>query len=201
MLSQIGKTRTATTALKQLISRRGYASAKGSSSGPGAPSAGSSAAYTFSDGQPVLGPDAPRPEIFVQRVALTDGSTITLRTTSPRPSYKLSKDTRNHPLWNPHLGHGVMLENVQLSRFTQRFAGFVEEAQTKTTPASGDAAAAESATAAATGKDAAGEINIADTLDDYNFDFDSLYVESAAKKKAKGKPTPSSSGKGGKKKK
>ena len=36
-------------------------------------------------------------------IALTDGSTFTLRTTSPAPIFRATKDTRNHALWNPSL--------------------------------------------------------------------------------------------------
>lgn len=42
-----------------------------------------------------------RPYTFTQLVTLSDGSAFTLRTTSPQPVYKSTKDTRNTPLWNP----------------------------------------------------------------------------------------------------
>ncbi|KAI9668699.1 MAG: hypothetical protein M1829_005312 [Trizodia sp. TS-e1964] len=42
-----------------------------------------------------------RPYTFAQLITLSDGSTFTHRTTSPLPIYKATKDTRNHPLWNP----------------------------------------------------------------------------------------------------
>ncbi|KAK4453679.1 hypothetical protein QBC34DRAFT_421841 [Podospora aff. communis PSN243] len=42
-----------------------------------------------------------RPYQFTQLVQLSDGSTFTVRTTSPAALYKSSKDTRNHILWQP----------------------------------------------------------------------------------------------------
>lgn len=42
-----------------------------------------------------------RPYTFTQLVTLSDGSAFTLRTTSPQPVYKSTKDIRNTPLWNP----------------------------------------------------------------------------------------------------
>lgn len=51
-----------------------------------------------------------RPYTFTQLVTLSDGSTYTQRTTSPQPVYKSTKDTRNHPLWQPSLDS---LRNVE----------------------------------------------------------------------------------------
>ncbi|KAL6707427.1 hypothetical protein ACN47E_004206 [Coniothyrium glycines] len=42
-----------------------------------------------------------RPYTFTQLVTLSDGSSFTIRTTSPQPVYKSTKDIRNTPLWNP----------------------------------------------------------------------------------------------------
>ncbi|KAF1839637.1 hypothetical protein BDW02DRAFT_5046 [Decorospora gaudefroyi] len=42
-----------------------------------------------------------RPYTFTQLVTLSDGSSFTVRTTSPQPVYKSAKDIRNSPLWNP----------------------------------------------------------------------------------------------------
>ena len=42
-----------------------------------------------------------RPYTFTQLITLSDGSSFTLRTTSPEPVYKSAKDIRNNPLWNP----------------------------------------------------------------------------------------------------
>ncbi|KIV91731.1 hypothetical protein PV10_06240 [Exophiala mesophila] len=38
---------------------------------------------------------------FTQLVTLSDGSAFTMRTTSPVPVYRSTRDTRNAPLWNP----------------------------------------------------------------------------------------------------
>lgn len=62
------------------------------------------------------------PEKFLQTVVLSNGSTITVRTTSPRSQIRLTKDTRNHPLWNPAmLKEGVRDESEQLNKFQKRF--------------------------------------------------------------------------------
>ncbi|PVI07044.1 hypothetical protein DM02DRAFT_487903, partial [Periconia macrospinosa] len=42
-----------------------------------------------------------RPYTFTQLITLSDGSTFLHRTTSPIPTYKSTKDTRNTALWNP----------------------------------------------------------------------------------------------------
>ncbi|SPQ21298.1 f2d3244d-05e3-41a2-8eea-ac010158683c [Thermothielavioides terrestris] len=42
-----------------------------------------------------------RPYQFTQLVQLSDGSTFTMRTTSPVALYKAAKDSRNHILWQP----------------------------------------------------------------------------------------------------
>ncbi|CAO3600897.1 unnamed protein product [Absidia cylindrospora] len=64
-----------------------------------------------------------RPERFLQTVVLSNGATFTVRTTSPlRSQIQLTKDTRNHPLWNPAmLKEGVTDESEQLTKFQKRF--------------------------------------------------------------------------------
>lgn len=42
-----------------------------------------------------------RPYTFTQLLTLSDGSAYTIRTTSPLPVYRSTRDTRNAPLWNP----------------------------------------------------------------------------------------------------
>lgn len=65
-----------------------------------------------------------RPYTFTQLVTLSDGSAFTMRTTSPVPVYRSSRDTRNAPLWNPS---SKDLQNVEddeagrLSGFRARF--------------------------------------------------------------------------------
>ncbi|TRX96105.1 hypothetical protein FHL15_002829 [Xylaria flabelliformis] len=52
-----------------------------------------------------------RPYSFTQLVQLSDGSTYTIRTSSPMGMYKSTKDTRNHALWNPN---EKSLQNVEV---------------------------------------------------------------------------------------
>ncbi|KAH8163095.1 hypothetical protein CIB48_g5161 [Xylaria polymorpha] len=65
-----------------------------------------------------------RPYTFTQLVQLSDGSTYTMRTSSPFGMYKSTKDTRNHALWNPN---EKSLQNVEvdeagkLAAFRDRF--------------------------------------------------------------------------------
>ena len=56
---------------------------------------------------------------FLQKVILTDGSTITIKTTSPIPVMKLTKDTRNHLLWNPK--SAVETNGEKVSKFAAKF--------------------------------------------------------------------------------
>ncbi|KAE9379544.1 hypothetical protein N431DRAFT_301351, partial [Stipitochalara longipes BDJ] len=51
-----------------------------------------------------------RPYQFTQLVTLSDGSTYTQRTTSPQPIFRSTKDTRNHPLWQPSM---TSLRNIE----------------------------------------------------------------------------------------
>ena len=51
-----------------------------------------------------------RPYTFTQLVTLSDGSTYLTRTTSPQPVFRSTKDTRNHPMWQPSLDS---LRNVE----------------------------------------------------------------------------------------
>ncbi|KAH9909938.1 hypothetical protein F4778DRAFT_713455 [Xylariomycetidae sp. FL2044] len=65
-----------------------------------------------------------RPYTFTQLVQLSDGSTYTMRTTSPVALYRSQKDTRNHILWQPS---EKSLQNVEvdeagkLAAFRERF--------------------------------------------------------------------------------
>lgn len=65
-----------------------------------------------------------RPYHFTQLVQLSDGSTFTVRTTSPIALYKSGKDSRNHILWQPS---DKTLKNVEvdeagkLAAFRERF--------------------------------------------------------------------------------
>lgn len=69
-----------------------------------------------------------KPERFLQTIVLSNGATYTLRTTSPvRSQIRLTKDTRNHPLWNPAmLKEGVTDESEQLTKFQKRFGDIAD---------------------------------------------------------------------------
>ncbi|KAI0835862.1 hypothetical protein F5Y06DRAFT_120723 [Hypoxylon sp. FL0890] len=65
-----------------------------------------------------------RPYTFTQLVQQTDGSTYTMRTTSPIALYKSTKDTRNHILWQPSdrsLRSVEVDEAGKLAAFRERF--------------------------------------------------------------------------------
>jgi hypothetical protein len=57
-------------------------------------------------------------------VQLSDGSTFTVRTTSPQALYKSQKDSRNHVLWQPSeksLRNVEVDEAGKLAAFRERF--------------------------------------------------------------------------------
>lgn len=65
-----------------------------------------------------------RPYTFTQLVTLSDGSAFTMRTTSPIPVYRSSRDTRSAPLWNPsskELANAEDDEAGRLAGFRARF--------------------------------------------------------------------------------
>lgn len=65
-----------------------------------------------------------RPYQFTQLVQLSDGSTYTVRTTSPMGLYKSTKDSRNHILWQPTekaLRNLEADEAGKLAAFRERF--------------------------------------------------------------------------------
>ena len=61
-----------------------------------------------------------RPYTFTQLVTLSDGSAFTIRTTSPQPVYRSTRDTRNAPLWNPSSKDLLNVEEDEAGRL----AGF-----------------------------------------------------------------------------
>ncbi|KAI8914304.1 hypothetical protein EDD86DRAFT_84341 [Gorgonomyces haynaldii] len=65
------------------------------------------------------------PTTFRQTVVHSDGSTFSIRTTSPKSITVLVKDTLNHPLWNPR---SVVVDDSfgQISKFGQRFGNLSE---------------------------------------------------------------------------
>ncbi|KAJ3182639.1 hypothetical protein HDU87_007978 [Geranomyces variabilis] len=72
---------------------------------------------------PPLRPTGINPPLFHQTIVHSDGSTFTLRSTSPRSLLKLTKDARNHALWNPAL-NVVDDQSGELAKFEKRFADF-----------------------------------------------------------------------------
>ncbi|OLY80975.1 54S ribosomal protein L36, mitochondrial [Smittium mucronatum] len=64
------------------------------------------------------------PETFNQRIVLSDGSSYMVRSTSPKLTVKLSKDTRNHHLWNPQSKYDLNDEGGHLSKFNKRFGDY-----------------------------------------------------------------------------
>ncbi|KAB5550925.1 hypothetical protein GE09DRAFT_1059458 [Coniochaeta sp. 2T2.1] len=69
-------------------------------------------------------PRSRRPYTFTQLIQLSDGSTYTMRTTSPAALFKSTKDTRNHALWqpsDPNLRNVEVDEAGKLAAFRARF--------------------------------------------------------------------------------
>lgn len=95
-------------------------------------------------------PRSRRPYTFTQLVQLSDGSTYTMRTTSPAAIFRSTKDTRNHALWQPSdssLRNVEVDEAGKLAAFRARFGRSwdVDVAPAATTEGDGavEAAAAE----------------------------------------------------------
>ncbi|KAJ3127611.1 hypothetical protein HK098_006050 [Nowakowskiella sp. JEL0407] len=60
---------------------------------------------------------------FRQTVVHSDGSTFSIRTTSPRPLLRMTKDVRNSPVWNPLLKFNTSGElDGEVARFAKKFA-------------------------------------------------------------------------------
>ena len=70
-------------------------------------------------------PSLPRPTValFPQLVVMSDGSTYTHRSTSPRSVVRLTRDVNNNPLWRPGSEGADQLddETGRLGRFRRRF--------------------------------------------------------------------------------
>lgn len=90
-----------------------------------------------------------RPYTFTQLVVLSDGSSYLTRTTSPAAVYRNTKDTRNHPLWQPSLASLRNVENDEagrLSSFRRRFGrGWDGEVDKEAKEGGGDEKAKDSA--------------------------------------------------------
>lgn len=71
----------------------------------------------------------PKPFVpqFPQRVVLSDGSTFVHYTTSPRSVFKMTRDTRNNPIWNAFVA--TESEDMQgkatgrMGRYSRKFEG------------------------------------------------------------------------------
>lgn len=73
-----------------------------------------------------------RPYTFTQLVQLSDGSSYTMRTTSPQPLYRTGKDTRNTLLWQPSerkLRNVEVDEAGKLAAFRERFGRAFDQQQ------------------------------------------------------------------------
>ncbi|KDQ08984.1 hypothetical protein BOTBODRAFT_138336 [Botryobasidium botryosum FD-172 SS1] len=70
-------------------------------------------------------PRLPRPlaPYFPQLVILSDGSSYTHHTTSPRSVFRLTRDVRNNPLWSPGSERKTDGDNEtgRMARFKRRF--------------------------------------------------------------------------------
>ncbi|OAP63830.1 hypothetical protein AYL99_03057 [Fonsecaea erecta] len=74
-----------------------------------------------------------RPYTFTQLVTLSDGSAFTMRTTSPIPVYRSTRDTRNSPLWNPTSKELLNVEDDEsgrLASFRARFGTSFDSSKT-----------------------------------------------------------------------
>ncbi|KAI0490992.1 hypothetical protein F4859DRAFT_508782 [Xylaria cf. heliscus] len=145
-----------------------------------------------------------RPYTFTQLVQQSDGSTYTMRTSSPLALYKSTKDTRNHALWNPN---DKTLQNVEvdeagkLAAFRERFgrgwdaAAPAAAATTDTDAADADApgndkegSPAAAAAAAADGHGASGSGDaLADLIAGYAAAMEQPPAPQAPKKEKKDK--------------
>ncbi|KZT37693.1 hypothetical protein SISSUDRAFT_987315 [Sistotremastrum suecicum HHB10207 ss-3] len=78
-------------------------------------------------------PVLPNPVVptFPQKVILSDGSTYTHYTTSPRSTIRLTRDVTNNPLWNPSAIKGGIEEESEttgrLGRFSRKYEGLGEQ--------------------------------------------------------------------------
>ncbi|KAI9101947.1 hypothetical protein DFS34DRAFT_577748 [Phlyctochytrium arcticum] len=74
---------------------------------------------------PLSRPTGVNPPFFHQTIVHSDGSSFTIRTTSPRALLKMTKDARNHPLWNPAL-NVLDDRSGELAKFERRFSDLEE---------------------------------------------------------------------------
>ena len=75
---------------------------------------------------------------FTQLVTLSDGSAFTMRTTSPLPVYRSSRDSRNSILWNPSSKELFNVEDDEAGRlagFRARFGRSFDSSKENANPA------------------------------------------------------------------
>ncbi|KAG6039548.1 hypothetical protein E4U41_002440 [Claviceps citrina] len=127
-----------------------------------------------------------RPYTMTQLVTLSDGSTYTMRTTSPLPLYRASKDTRNTLLWQPSeksLRNVELDEAGKLAAFRARFGRAFDAAAAQ--PEEGGAAPAEAEAAAAAEAEAQTDMDdFADLITGYAPQDTNAMKDSGPKKSA-----------------
>lgn len=109
-------------------------------------------------------PRSRRPYQFTQLVQLSDGSTFTVRTTSPLALYKSDKDSRNHILWQPtnkSLRNVEVDEAGKLAAFRERYGTSWDlDAPAAAKPEEANQGAAAAAAVAPSGKDGEKEVKV-----------------------------------------
>ncbi|PHH90369.1 hypothetical protein CDD83_3855 [Cordyceps sp. RAO-2017] len=121
-----------------------------------------------------------RPYVFTQLVQLSDGSTYTMRTTSPAPIYRATKDTRNTLLWRPDekaLRNVELDEAGRLAAFRGRFGRGFDAVRAADDADSADAGTADAADA---------DQGYSDLISDYAPE-DTGSMQSSATKRGAGK--------------
>ena len=97
-----------------------------------------------------------RPYTFTQLVTLSDGSAFTMRTTSPQPVYRSTRDTRNAILWNPSSKELLNVEADEAGRlagFRARFGRSFDSGKEATTASNSETPPSQDATqTSSTGK-------------------------------------------------
>ena len=67
-----------------------------------------------------------KPQVFYQNIVLTDGSSFKVMTSSPRKTYRLTRDKFNNPLWTGRRSSSEEDEqNQQLAKFRKAFSGAI----------------------------------------------------------------------------
>ncbi|KAK4946187.1 hypothetical protein LTR10_014699 [Elasticomyces elasticus] len=115
-----------------------------------------------------------RPYTFTQLVTLSDGSAFTMRTTSPVPVYRSTRDTRNAPLWNPSSKELLSVEDDEAGRlagFRARFGTGFDSAKKGKDQDTADTEAATSPAAPAATPRAESKAAKQPLFEDENNDF------------------------------